>query len=279
MIAVMGTTASGKTDFAESLADRIGGQLINADAFQVYRFLDIGTAKSERRHEYRLIDIRHPSDPFGVGEWVGQARLVLEELHAAGRPAIFVGGTGLYVRALFEGYDAMGHPPDPALRDSLNRQSREALLDMLTPEERSRIDPLNRVRVQRAVERKLSPPSTVETEIPPFRQLKFAIERDPGEIEERIDRRTRDMFRKGWIDEVAGLAGHGVHFDDPGMRAHGYRHIWRALEGTIEMVHAENFTTLEVRRYAKRQRTWLRAEPRLIRLQADDALQQAVRFI
>src|SRR5688572_23240532 len=119
LLAVMGPTASGKTDLAEHLADETGAQLINADAFQVYKGFDIGTAKSVNANRYELIDIREPDESFGVGEFVQLANAELERLFAGGTSAIVVGGTGLYVRALFEEYEAMSGPPDPQLRADL----------------------------------------------------------------------------------------------------------------------------------------------------------------
>jgi tRNA dimethylallyltransferase len=279
LIAVMGTTASGKTDLAEALADRLDAHLINADAFQVYRRLDIGTAKSDRRSEYSLINFKDPREPFGVGEWTALARSELTGLFAANRSVVVVGGTGLYIRALFEEYDQMMPAPDPELRERLDGLSRETLLELLSPEECSQLDVLNRVRVQRAVERKLTDAVALDAKLPAFVKTKFMLDRSPDDVHERIGVRTRLMLEGGWIDEVRSLMRDGYSPQNPGMRAHGYRHIWSALEGTIDMAEAESLTTGEVRRYAKRQRTWLRAEPRLIRLEANDALQQAVRYL
>jgi tRNA dimethylallyltransferase len=282
LIAVMGPTASGKTALAESLADRLGAALINSDAFQVYRYLDIGTAKSDRKSEYRLIDIRDPDEPFGVGEWVQLAADELARLWAEGRSAVVVGGTGLNVRALFEGYGEMAPPPPTELREELNTYSLEALcakLDELDPEAGERVDRKNRVRVQRSVERAMTRADAVRFEVPPFRKIKLAVDRNPEELNERIATRVRQMVEAGWLREVEELKRKGYEEHDPGMRAHGYRHILSALEGKITEAEAMDLTTTEVRRYAKRQRTWLRTEPGVILIDQDDPLPVALREI
>src|SRR5579859_2775526 len=115
----MGPTASGKTELAEALADRLGAQLINADAFQVYRGMDIGTGKSSARDRYLLIDVADPNDQFGLGEWARLVQSALERLWAEGRPAVLVGGTGLYIRALMEQFDAISGKPAQELRDAI----------------------------------------------------------------------------------------------------------------------------------------------------------------
>src|SRR5689334_3511641 len=120
----MGPTGSGKTEVAEAIAERLGAQLINADAFQVYRGMDIGTAKPTEKHRYRLLDLKQPNAGFGVGEFVQLASEELRELHHEGRDAVVVGGTGLYIRALFEGYAEMVSPPDPNLRSELMARER-----------------------------------------------------------------------------------------------------------------------------------------------------------
>src|SRR5471030_1762482 len=109
----MGPTASGKTEVAEALADQLCAQLVNADAFQIYQGMDVGTAKPLRKADYRLVDIRNPSEGFGVGEFVTLAQEVLSECWEAGKNVVVVGGTGLYMRALFEEYAEMAQAPDP----------------------------------------------------------------------------------------------------------------------------------------------------------------------
>ncbi|RYG31959.1 tRNA (adenosine(37)-N6)-dimethylallyltransferase MiaA [bacterium] len=282
LVAVMGPTASGKTALAETIADEIGARLINSDNFQAYRGLDIGTAKPERKDEYALVDIKDPSDELGMGEWV---RLASEELHrvyAEARSAVIVGGSGLNVRALFEGYHDIGVAPTPELREALNAIGLPDLLEILAAEDPTafeRVDKKNRVRVQRALEKARSPRDPV-TELPNFTKVKLAKETDPYRLGTVIDLRTSEMVQNGWLAEVATLRDAGWSLSDPGLKAHGYRWLWRHLEGEIDLGEAVRLTSAEVRQYAKRQRTWLRTEPRLDMIgEGDDTLSQAMRRI
>lgn len=266
LVAIMGPTASGKTFLAESLADRLGWQLINADAFQVYRGLDIGTAKSPRRAEYALMDILEPHEPFGAGAWIERCVGVLNVLYREGRSAILVGGTLYYVRALMEGYTELYGPPDPELRAELNQRTLPDLLAELDQRAPSaNVDRNNRVRVQRALEKLAASPQTFT--LPPFRKVKLGLERTGPE---RILQRVEEMVESGWLDEVISLREHGVRRDDPGMRAHGYRAMWDVVEGRLDLPSAISQTAIEVNQYAKRQRTWLRREPNLVKLPTQD---------
>jgi tRNA dimethylallyltransferase len=282
LVAIMGPTASGKTELAEALAERLSAQLVNADAFQIYRGMDIGTAKPLRKSEYRLLDIRNPSEGFGVGEYVALANGMLRECWELGKSVVVVGGTGLYIRALIEEYDDMAQAPDPELRTRLNQKSLEELLKELKCVDESianRIDLHNRVRVQRALERIYSPKPSEPVRLPPFEKHKFAVVRESGETSDRITRRVEDMVQNGWIGEVQQLAAAGYTESDPGLRALGYRAIWRHLNGEVELKEALATTIAETRQYAKRQRTWLRSEPNLVVLESGDALAHASRVL
>ena len=282
LIGIMGPTASGKTELAEGLADHLDAQLINADAFQVYRGMDIGTAKPARKSEYKLVDIRNPSEGFGVGEYVSLAQQELFDCWKAGRSAIVVGGTGLYIRALFEEYEDMAQAPDPELRRQLSERSLEVLVEELIRiggPEATRVDLRNRVRVQRAVERIYSPKPSVPVRLPPFQKRKFSVVRDSVETNDRITRRVETMVQMGWVQEVRQLMAAGFSESDPGFRALGYRALWRHLNGEIELTEALATTIAETRRYSKRQRTWLRTEPNLVALDSGNALAQATRHL
>lgn len=266
----MGPTASGKTPLAERLAAHYDAELVNADAFQVYRGLDIGTAKPSDRERYHLLDILNPDQGFGVGEWVRLASLVLQDAFERSRNVIVVGGTGLYIRALFEGYAEMAEPPDPELRTSLERrEASEGLpslaLDLwsLAPEIAARTDLKNPARVRRALERLASPPSRLAFEMPAFKKRKIAIIPDKELLETRISARIFEMVQNGWVREVQGLRDAGYLPEHPGFRAIGYRSIWDAMVGATDLDQATATTIVETRRYAKRQRTWLRSEPEL----------------
>jgi len=280
LVGVMGPTASGKTDLAEELAVILDAQLVNADAFQIYRGMNIGTAKPERKSEYRLLDIRNPSEGFGVGEYVSLAEVVLRECWEARRNVVVVGGTGLYIRALFEEYGEMAAAPDPDLRNRLNEKTLDELVAELQQADRAsaeRVDLRNRVRVQRALERIYTPEPSVPVRLPPFQKRKYAVVRDPAETVERITRRVEAMVKNGWVQEVRQLANAGYAPTDPGLRALGYRAVWQHLNGEVELNEAVATTIAETRRYAKRQRTWLRSEPNLMVLDSGNALVHAKR--
>jgi tRNA dimethylallyltransferase len=272
----MGETASGKSALAESLADELGAQLVNADTFQVYRGMDIGTAKPAEKSRYRLLDIKDPDEQFGVGQFVQCALSILDESYVAGRSVVVVGGTGLNIRALFEEFSDMSSAPDPKLRERLNRDlelrglpSLVEVLRSLDPVAASRVDLANPVRVIRAIERGSADRSLVQFCLPPFRKAKFAIDLTPIDLEERIEKRVREMVQNGWALEIERLSEQGYRPQHPGFRAIGYRSMWDVVEGREDVETAIARTIVETRQYAKRQRTWLRSEPNLIRLSAD----------
>lgn len=276
LIAIMGPTASGKTALAEALADRLSARLINADAFQVYRGLDVGTGKSDRAREYALMDVVDPDETFTVGRWLDLAIPFLAKVYAARQSAVVVGGTGLYVRALFEDYSDLAAPPNPELRARLMRQERELGLSSLVAELRTRAPEVadktdldNPVRVRRALERLESTPRRLPA-LPPFARWKFVI--DPGveAITQRIAERYDAMVLGGWLNEVSGLLAREVPPSCPGMRAHGYRALAQVAQGDLSLDAVRDRTIAEIRRYAKRQRTWLRKEPGARRLEAVD---------
>jgi len=270
LLAVMGPTASGKTDLAEALAMRHEAQLISADAFQVYRGFSIGTAKPLDPSRYHLIDVVDPTDDFGVGEWIGRVIPVLESLFQAGRPAILVGGTGYYLRALLDGYDQLYPAPPPELRAALVERELTDGLDRLSeelaerdPDLAARTDLKNPVRVRRALERILSGAQPIRFSIPPFRVVKIARWVDPEELDARITVRTQAMFRAGWLEEVQELLAAGVSPDAAGFRAIGYKTVSDLLGGRLGDTVAFAAIDQETRQYAKRQRTWLRGEQKL----------------
>lgn len=270
LIAVMGPTGSGKSELAEALADRIGGLLINSDAFQVYRGLDVGTGKSPRKGEYALIDILDPHEQYGVGAFLRDAVAACAEAFATGRPAILVGGTGLYTRALTERYDELAAPPDPALRLALTARPIEALVAELRekdPDLAERTDVQNPVRVRRALERLASPSVKVTAKLPDCRVVKLGLVVDPGDLGKKIESRTRAMMHNGWAAEVERLRDAGVRVSDPGMRAIGYSTIWDVIEGRTTREEAAQRIAQQTTAYAKRQRTWLRSEPRVNRIE------------
>ncbi len=267
----MGPTASGKSDLAEAVRRSWGpGPLVVADAFQVYRGFDVGTGKRTGGGR-ELVDFKDPRDDYGAGEFVRLALPILSAAYDAGRDVVVEGGTGFYVRALLEGYDALAPAPDPALRARLMEEESElglaALVARLPAEIAARTDLRNPVRVRRALERLAGPPPEPFA-LPPFRVAKIALDR--GDLKARIAARVDAMFGAGWPDEVRGLLDSGVPESASAFRAIGYRTVAALLRGETSESAARESVTLETHRYAKRQRTWLRSEPRLVPIGVDE---------
>jgi tRNA dimethylallyltransferase len=327
LIAIMGPTASGKSDVAEHIADRLGLQLVSADAFMVYRGFDIGTNKPKRK-DYELVDILDPHEEFGVGEFVRRTNDILWSLspefpsplrgrpgsdmathvgtrvegargegsnnespshpphpssfipHPSPRGAVVVGGTGFYVRALFEEYKGLMPAPDPALRERLEDRERNeglvALARELTetaPEIAQQTDLQNPVRVRRALEKLADPRPPIEFQLPPMAKHKFVLEPDPHDLDSNIIKRTNAMFAAGWPEEVRELLAQGVRKTAPAFRAIGYQSIVDLIQGRLGEEEAKTRIALETRQYAKRQRTWLRSEPHANVVTAQSATQ------
>lgn len=264
LFAVMGPTASGKSHVAEWLADRLDAVILNADAFQVYEGMDIGTAKPANRERYELLDLRTPDQDYGVGEYVVDAANVLQHLYSQGRNAIVCGGTGLYIRALFEEYQDLDAAPSPELRAELATWTLEqAVAKLLELEPGTILDLKNGVRVKRRIEKILSPSNSIKFQLPGFRTKKVAIVPDLEQTLLSVQQRTLEMFQNGWVGEVQRLLNKTYQTTDPGFRAIGYRAIARSLSEPDDQDQLIAQIVLETVQYAKRQRTWLRAEPRL----------------
>ena len=284
LVAVMGPTASGKTALAEGLADRLDAGLINADAFQVYRGMDVGTAKPDARERYRLLDFKRPDETYGAGEFCVLAAAELQALFARGRSAIVVGGTGQYVRALFEEYRDLMPEPDPSVRALYARRLADEGLERLAeelrrkaPEVAANVELRNPVRVTRALERLADDRGPLTFRVPYTNRVKIALETPKAISEARIAQRTAWMMHNGWVDEVRRLCDVGFGGEDPGFRAIGYRTIVRLVDGDLAPEEAERAIVGETVAYAKRQRTWLRSEPGLdtISTGGSQALQEA----
>lgn len=284
----MGPTASGKTALAERLADHFDAALLSADAFQIYRGLDIGTAKPGRREKYSFIDIREPDESFGVGEYVGLAAAKLSEIYQESRNAIIVGGTGLYIRALLEGYADMHEPPDPGIRSEIANDIERLGLDcvydrllQIDPESAARVDSSNPRRVARALEKAMGNEQRISFELPPFTIIKLGLMPPKEALDRSIEERLSAMMQRGFAKEVEDLIAGGLEESAPAMRAIGYRTMAQSTRGEVSQEEAYESILAETRRYAKRQRTWLRKEPRLTCFAAEpgeDVLAEVLRM-
>lgn len=267
LFAVMGPTASGKSQLAETIAEAYNATILNADAFQVYRGMDIGTAKPADRSRYELLDLKNPDEDFGVGEFVLLASELLHELYRKGRNAVVCGGTGLYVRALLEEYKDLMPAPPIGLRESLRALSLADAVEQLrelAPNEAMQTDLMNEVRVKRALEKAMTNDQPISFSVPPFQIKKLAIV-PPTEIShQKIKQRTKEMFQNGWVAEVQSLLNRGYGPGNPGFRALGYEAIAKYLQEDGNQEELCQEIELVTVKYAKRQRTWLRAEPNLM---------------
>jgi len=300
IVAIMGPTAVGKTAFTLELARRLEAEVISADSMQVYRGLDIGTAKptlGERRSvPHHLIDIVDPDEPFSVADWTARAETLLDEIRGRGRLPLVSGGTPLYFEALFGRYAlAGGVGPDPALRESLRRQAGRygpaylhRKLAAVDPEAGRRIHPSDQKRTIRALEvylRTGRPLTELERRARRERAacakdrgrvLFFGLWRPRAELAARIAARTRAMFEAGLVEEVRGLLAAGYDPDLPALQAVGYKEVIAYLQGRVSLDEAVGLVARNTRRLAKRQMTWFRGDKRIQWLEAGTNMQVGV---
>ena len=279
--AVVGPTASGKTDLALALGRRLPIEILVADSRQVYRGMDVGTAKPDAAARasvpHHLLDLVAPDETFTVHDWVTRARALLPEIAARGRIPLLVGGTGLYVSALVDGYALTGGPPSPELRrelsTALEMEGLEAMAERLRradPEVAARTDLCNPRRVLRALERLESIAADPAPEAAPWpgRMALLGLSRPAQVLRERIARRAEAMFAGGLLDEVRALLAAGYGPQLPPLSGHGYREAMRVVRGEWSPPEAVEATVRNTRQYARRQMTWFRRDPRIVWLAA-----------
>ncbi|MCC6660443.1 MAG: tRNA (adenosine(37)-N6)-dimethylallyltransferase MiaA [Phycisphaerales bacterium] len=264
---IAGPTAGGKSDLAVEIALRLGGEVVTADAFQVYRGMDIGTAKptmEERRGvPHHLIDLVEPTERFTVAQWLGLAERAVADVRSRGRVPVVVGGTHLYVKALLDGlFD--GPEPDPALRESLRALGLPALREELSrvdPAAATRIHPADERRTIRALEvfrqtgRAITEHQSQWDARPREDAVLVTLEWDADALSRRINARVRSMMERGLLDETRRLAG---TLGPQAREALGYKQLLRHLSGEWTLPEAVERIKIETRRLAKNQRTWLR---------------------
>ena len=272
VVAIVGPTASGKSALALRAAERSGGEIVSADSRQVYRGMDVGTAKptaAERaRVPHHCIDLVDPSEPYDAARYQRDGRAALADVASRGKTAYVVGGTGLYVRALLDGLLLEAAPTDPALRASLERRA-EAKGPAVLHRELARIDPAAAERVDvrnaRRVVRYLEL-AMLAGRVPQERDAPVAAQRiglDPPRawLDLRIDARVRQMVDGGVLEETRRLVDAGVDARLPSMSGHGYVHWAAHLRGEVGLDAAIAATTKDVRAYSRRQMTWFRRDP------------------
>ena len=296
--AIVGPTASGKSDLAIALAQEMDGEIVNLDSVQVYRGIEVATAKvpvAERLGiPHHLIDIVDPSVNFTAGDWARAAATTISEIESRGRLAILAGGTGFYLKALTTGlFDAPR--VDPGIRtrlmqriDARGPERLHALLSRLDPTSAARLAPRDRSRVVRALELRLATgrsaadlhadlPREVPSPDIASRVRVLALSPPRAELYRLIDVRTDRMFDAGLVDEVRALLASGLPPDAKALGAHGYRRVVEYLTGRRSLESAVEQTKLDTRHYAKRQITWWRSTPGVFWIEAFGTSDQAQR--
>lgn len=273
LLVVAGPTASGKSRLGLEAAERIGGEIVSADAFAVYRGLDIGTDKptpeARRRVPHHLLDVVEPAERFSAGDFVAAAERAIAGIRARGRTPMVVGGTHFWIHALIFGLFP-APPPEPGLRARLDAEWRldpEAAhrrLAAADPEAAARIAAADRHRVVRALE-VIEVTGSALTEQwrrnptrPRYRALISAPRRDRAELHARIEQRVEEMFAGGLVEEVNQLLAAGVPRTAHALKAIGYREAIAVLDGTSDLATAVAATTRSSRQLAKRQMSWIR---------------------
>ncbi len=274
VIAIVGPTASGKSALALRAAVRDGGEIVSADSRQVYRGMNIGTAKPsavERdRVPHHCIDLVDPSEPYDVARYQRDGRAALADIAARGKTAYVVGGTGLYVRALLDGLLLEGAPTDAELRASLERRiaaegaavlHRElARIDAAAAE---RVDVRNERRVVRYLELALLTGRVPAARADPIPCRRFGLDPPRAWLDERIGGRVGRMVDEGVLDETRRLMAAGIDPGLPSMSGHGYVHWAAHLRGETTLEGAIAATAKDVRAYSRRQMTWFRRDPEI----------------
>jgi tRNA dimethylallyltransferase len=273
LVAVVGPTAAGKSALAVALTKRFGGGIVNADSRQVYRGMDIGTAKPSPADQatvpHYLYDIADPTDGFSLALYLRHARATLDAIWSAGRTPWVVGGTGQYVWALLEAWTVPEVAPDLGLRaelravaDTEGAEALHARLALVDPVAAVRIEAPNVRRVIRALEvyhRTGRPISEWQRKGDPgfaFRVL--GVDQADDILQSRIEDRVRDMYEAGFVAEAGGLLEAGLTLDSPAMSAIGYREAAQVAIGELTQVEAVEQTVAATRRLVRRQRQWFR---------------------
>ena len=282
MVAIVGPTASGKTAIAIAAARRLNGELISVDSRQVYRHCDIGTNKPTPDElgglPCRLIDVVDPGTPFTVADYQPLAVEAVADIDRGGRLPVLQGGTGLYLRALLDGWNLGDAPPNPELRAALEQRLELEGVEALDAELR-RIDSAAADRARRNPRRMIRaleihavtgrPPSVArESRPPPWPTTIIGLDVPLSELDQRIETRVTQMIAAGWVDEVARIRRMFPAADLQRL-GHGYPELAAHLDGRLSLPEARDSTTRQVRQYARRQLTWFRADRRVDWIPAD----------
>ncbi len=271
VLAIVGPTGVGKSRLALHLARTFDGEIVSADSRQVYRHMDIGTAKPTRQElslvPYHLISVVNPDEDFSLAQYQRLAYRAIDDIQQRNKLALLVGGSGLYVCSVLEGWGIPQVPPDPEFRHSLEKKAAEVGKDALYQELREvdpiaaqRIDQRNVRRVIRALEvhrgTETPSPQLQHREAPPFNALIVGLTADRAELYHRIDLRVDEMISQGLIEEVKKLVNMGYDFNLPAMSGIGYKQIGMFLKGELTLAAAVQQIKFETHRFVRHQYAW-----------------------
>ena len=303
IVCIAGPTASGKTAFAVAMAKELNGEVISCDSMQIYRRMDIGTAKPTademQNIPHHMIDVAEPDEDFSVSRYCEMATPIIDDIIARGKTAIIAGGTGLYMDSLIRGNAFAPYPSTGRRQELEDRADREGIevlmqwLQQIDPDTAARLHLSDRKRIIRALEIYLETGETMTAHnlktqaIPPrYSPVWFGLDfQERSQLYERIDRRVDIMLQQGLVQEIRDLLDSGIPSKCTAMQAIGYKEFVTALEGYATIEEAADLVRQSSRRYAKRQLTWFRRNQSmhwLIRNPhqgADEILEEARRII
>lgn len=278
LTAIVGPTAVGKTAHAVALANQLSGEIVSADSRQIYRQMEIGTAKptpAERAAApHHLLDIRDPDEPFSLAAFQDLAYAAIDAILARGRAPLLVGGTGQYLAAVLEGWAIPRVAPQPALRAELEREAAKrgpaalhARLSAVDPQAAAKIQPTNLRRVIRALEVQIvtgQPISAQQTRTPPAYRLRTLwLTRPRDELYARADARVDAMLAAGLVEEVAGLLARGYAWELPALSSLGYLQLRPLFEGRASLTACVERLKFDTHAFIRRQDAWFRRLPNL----------------
>ena len=269
IIAVGGATATGKSELGLEIAKRYGGEIVSADSMQIYKEMDIGTAKITREEmqgvPHHMIDVVSPKDPYNVATYVEDAGKVIADIEKRNKVPVLVGGTGLYVRSLLYNYShgAFDETLRKELEEEASRKGADAMWEKLNevdPEAARKIHKNNAKRVLRALEVYYLTGGSISMveQTEPKPHVLFCLTSERNLLYERIDGRVEKMFDRGLVDEVKRLIEEGVDFSMQSMQAIGYKEFREYFSGAQTLDETKERIKLNTRHYAKRQETWFR---------------------
>jgi len=293
IIIIAGPTGVGKTSVAIRLAQEFGGEIIGADAMQIYRYMNIGTAKpsseEQSQAKHHMIDVVDPDEAFDAARYSTMAKPIIEQLHQQSIPIFLVGGSGLYIKTLTQGLFHQA-PGNPSIRQQLKQMASEkgnaylyTLLKTKDPDAAESIHPNDMVRIIRALEvfeitgvsiKKHHQSHQFSEQ--PYHLLKFMMTDQREQLYKRINRRVDQMIQNGFLKEVESLLNKGYHCQLNAMQSIGYKHLCAYLDGRLLWDEAIQLMKRDTRRYAKRQFTWFRSDKAFIWKQAKDIQDMSV---